>query len=299
MKYKTQGQKTDMNIKAKLSFAVIGLGALIGAAAFFGSFFVVGEQERAVVTRAGAYSHVAQPGLNFKIPFVDTAVFVPVTQQQFQTPKLNTYTEDNQEVEAILTVQWRYPPSELEFIYANVGFEKNALLANMIIDRWKVEAGKVNVTTIATNRGALVNAVREVVQREAQRLYRIEVTDIQLTDLEYQPTFREAQARAAVVKTEIEQAQGLRLKAEIEAKTMEIQARAKATQDVEIAKGNAEAIRVRGVAEAETQELMAKAISSNPLLVELRKAERWNGTLPQNIYAGAPIPFLSLSSETK
>jgi hypothetical protein len=28
--------------------------------------------------------------------------------------------------------------------------------------------------------------------------------------------------------------------------------------------------------------------------VALRTAERWNGQLPQNIYAGAPIPFLQM-----
>ncbi len=30
--------------------------------------------------------------------------------------------------------------------------------------------------------------------------------------------------------------------------------------------------------------------------VERTKAERWNGQLPQNIYAGAPIPFLQVQT---
>ena len=38
----------------------------------------------------------------------------------------------------------------------------------------------------------------------------------------------------------------------------------------------------------------ARALETNANLVALRTAERWNGVLPQNIYAGAPIPFLSL-----
>ena len=37
---------------------------------------------------------------------------------------------------------------------------------------------------------------------------------------------------------------------------------------------------------------MAKALTANSTLVELEKAKRWNGVLPVNVYAGAPIPFL-------
>jgi prohibitin 2 len=31
--------------------------------------------------------------------------------------------------------------------------------------------------------------------------------------------------------------------------------------------------------------------------VEQTKADRWNGQLPQNVYAGAPIPFLNVSKQ--
>ena len=36
---------------------------------------------------------------------------------------------------------------------------------------------------------------------------------------------------------------------------------------------------------------MAEALAHNPSLVEYQKALRWNGQLPQNVYAGTPIPF--------
>jgi len=37
-----------------------------------------------------------------------------------------------------------------------------------------------------------------------------------------------------------------------------------------------------------------EALKANPDLVELRRAERWNGAPPSSIYGSAPIPFLSL-----
>ena len=39
----------------------------------------------------------------------------------------------------------------------------------------------------------------------------------------------------------------------------------------------------------------ANALSANPVLVEMKKAEQWNGALPTAIYAGAPIPFMNVA----
>ena len=57
------------------------------------------------------------------------------------------------------------------------------------------------------------------------------------------------------------------------------------------AEAQARATLIKGQAEAQAQQLMADALSKNASLVEYQKALRWNGQLPQNVYAGAPIPF--------
>jgi uncharacterized membrane protein YqiK len=56
------------------------------------------------------------------------------------------------------------------------------------------------------------------------------------------------------------------------------------------AAAEAQATRLKGQADADA----AQALETNANLVALRTVERRNGQLPQNIYAGAPIPFLSL-----
>ena len=61
------------------------------------------------------------------------------------------------------------------------------------------------------------------------------------------------------------------------------------------AEAEANAIRIQGEAQAEAAAKMADAISKNPNLVALEQAKRWNGALPQNMYAGAPLPLLNLS----
>src|SRR6185437_10261521 len=178
-----------------------------------------------------------------------------------------TYTVDNQEVDATLTVQWQIPVTEIGFIYTHSP-EPQQQLSAMVIDRFKVEGGKINVTDFANNRGALVKKVYQIVKEEAARLYHVTVTDVQLPNLDYQESFRNAQAQAAVVKTQIEQAQGLKLKADVEATTAKTKAAGEANAAIEAARGRASsmqleaeaqanATQITGQAQAKAQELMA------------------------------------------
>lgn len=282
-------------------FALVAILALLTG---FSSFFTVRQYERAIVTRFGAVSYIADPGAHFKTPFMDSATFVSISQQSVTTKTLNTYTIDNQEVDAVLVIQYRLDAASLPYIYGNVGIDPSPLLVSMATDRWKIEAGKINVNDFADNRGALVKRVFDLVHGEAERLYRVDVTDVQLVNLDYQRSYRDAQAQAAVVKTQIEQAEGLKRKAVIDADRAKIDAAGRANQAIETARGasesvrlqaiaESEAIRLKGVAEAGAQQLLAAALTSNPALVELERVKRWSGILPVNVYAGAPIPFFT------
>lgn len=285
----------------------IGLCVVFALATLLGTAFTVSPYERAIVTYGGAFGYIADPGFHLKRPFYDAAVFMRTDLQSVTTPVLNTYTVDNQEVDATLVIQYALPVTELAYIYTNVGDVQTKLLT-MTADRWKIEAGKINVSSFSNTRGKLVTDVRTIVQTEAKRLYHVDVTDVQLWNLDYQKSYRDAQAGAAVVKTQIEQAEGLRTKAAVEAETAKISAAGTANQAIEAARGAAEAVRLaaiaqaeatrlQGAAEAGAKELMAKALTSNPVLVDYQKALKWNGALPQNIYASAPIPFMNMTGQ--
>jgi len=99
----------------------------------------------------------------------------------------------------------------------------------------------------------------------------------------------------------------LRLAAENRLKTVE----AEQKQKVAVAEAEASAVRARAdgdayanlkvaTAQAEALKIQNSALSQNKDVLELRrievekvKAERWNGQLPQNVYASAPIPFFT------
>ena len=57
-----------------------------------------------------------------------------------------------------------------------------------------------------------------------------------------------------------------------------------------VAKAQAEALRVQNAALAQNKDVL----ELRRIEVEKVKAEKWNGALPTSIYAGAPIPFMSV-----
>lgn len=282
---------------------LLSIGGVFIAAGLLSTGYTISPNERGVITNAGAYGGVADPGFHLKIPFVTAVHYFRIDTQQFETPELNTYTIDNQEIDAKLTVQFQIPVDEVGYIYThNQGYEQNLL--SMVVNEWKIAAGTVNVGDVAQNRGNLVKRVDGIVKERAKALYHLDVTDVQLTNLDYAQTFRDAQAQAAVVKTQVEQAQGLQHKAQIEADTAKIVAAGQANQAIEQARGLAQSTKLQadatsyatqknGEAQARATQLLAAAVAATPALVDYTRAKQWNGVLPTAIYAGAPIPFLN------
>ncbi len=68
-------------ISRNIKYILLAIVALIIA---LGSFFQIQPEEVGVITQFGKYTRTVEPGLNFKIPFVETVYKVPVERQQKQ-----------------------------------------------------------------------------------------------------------------------------------------------------------------------------------------------------------------------
>ena len=88
---------------------IIGIVLLV---IIFGAFFQIKPEELGVVTRYGKYTRTVEPGLNLKMPFVETVYKVPVERQQklefgFRTTgsgstSQSTYTKTNTKDESLM-----------------------------------------------------------------------------------------------------------------------------------------------------------------------------------------------------
>ena len=84
----------------------LGIAELAGIAALVSTFFTVEQRTVAIVQRLGKFVREAGPGLNLKIPFIDSvAGRVNLRVQQLDV-KIETKTEDNVFVHMVVAVQF-------------------------------------------------------------------------------------------------------------------------------------------------------------------------------------------------
>ena len=120
----------------------IGLIGLMFVVIFFMTYFTVDQNQMAIVTRFGQFQYAADPGLHFKMPFVNSVTdYRTDIQDLAPTQRVNTYTIDNQEVDVMFTIFYRIPPQKVEYIYAN-NRDYSERLLSMSIDRLKAAMGQ-------------------------------------------------------------------------------------------------------------------------------------------------------------
>ena len=137
--------------------------------------------------------------------------------------------------------------------------------------------------------------------REKLTLYGAQVINIDMRNFAFSESYMHAindkvtqeQLRLAAenkLKTvEAEQKQKVAI-AEAEANARKAEADGEAYANLTIAKAQAEALRVQNAALAQNKDVL----ELRRIEVDKVKAEKWNGALPQAIYAGAPIPFMNV-----
>jgi regulator of protease activity HflC (stomatin/prohibitin superfamily) len=85
---------------------IVAVLAVLFLLALFGTFFVVNQQTAAVIQQFGKFARVALPGLNTKVPFIESiAGRINLHLQQLDV-KVETKTEDNVFVHVVVAVQY-------------------------------------------------------------------------------------------------------------------------------------------------------------------------------------------------
>src|SRR4051794_468911 len=93
----------------------------VGLAVAFGSWYTVDQTERGVLLRNGAIIGVAQPGLGFKVPLIDTVQKISVRNELLRWEKLESYSHDQQAAHYIISVNYQINPDKVSQIYAEFG----------------------------------------------------------------------------------------------------------------------------------------------------------------------------------
>jgi regulator of protease activity HflC (stomatin/prohibitin superfamily) len=90
----------------------LAIGGLIFLTLILGSFFTVNTAQVAIITRFGKFLRVAEPGLNWKVPYFDTVAGIVSLRVNQIALTMETKTKDNVFVTIPISVQNRVRPEK-------------------------------------------------------------------------------------------------------------------------------------------------------------------------------------------
>ena len=186
----------------------------VGGIALLSSVFIVPAGEVGVVTTLGKVSETPRtPGLNLKLPFVQSSHTFSV-RTQVMPEKFSTLTKDLQVIEATATVKYAVKPSEAPRIYSTIATDDSAIYARVIqpslLKSLKSVFSKYELDTIATDWNTISSLVQDSVSSELQRFDYVAVKGLDITGLKIAEEYR-----AAIEQKQIAEQQLLRAKTEV------------------------------------------------------------------------------------
>lgn len=274
---------------------LIGFIFLLFVSTLFGSWYTIDEGERGILTRNGAVTGEAAPGLHYKLPFVDGVDKVSLRTQLTEFKELAAYSKDQQTAIMRISVNWEANPAEVKRIYTQYG-SLEAVAAKLIqpkvFEETKTVFGQFTAQSTIQDRERLNQLVKEAIAESVAGV--ATVTSVQIENIDFSDAYEakiEARMAAEVEVLKLEQEAK---QAEVTAKITVTQAQAQADSQLAVAKANAEATRIAGEAEAYAIDAKGRALKDNPALVSLTQAERWDGKLPATMIPGGAVPMLDL-----
>ena len=260
----------------------------------FGTWYTVDQGERGVHLRNGAVVGSAEPGLGFKLPVFDQVKRVSVQNLTREYDKVPAYSKDQQTAEIKVSVSFHVPPGDVIELYSEYGTIEG--LTSRVVDRQvptQVENvfGRYTAVSAVQNRVQLVQDVTKAIRESIKGPIVIDSVQIENIDFSdaYEKSIELRMQAEVLVQTEKQNLEKEKVNAEIAV----TQAKGQADSSLARARAEAEATRLKGDAEAAAIKARAEALAQNQNLVELIKAERWDGKLPTTMIPGTAVPFIS------
>jgi regulator of protease activity HflC (stomatin/prohibitin superfamily) len=251
-----------------------------------GTWYTVNQGERGVLLRWGQAVGAEGPGLHFKMPFVEDVVKMSVREQKEEF-KTQAYSQDQQPATVQVSVNYRLPEANVTDVYARYGVDYPSILIDtQLPQRLKEVFGIFTAQSMIQDRTKLGIEVQKSLERALDNRG-IQIVSVQVEDVSFSDVYETAvenRMKSIVAQYQAEAEKARRI-TNADAAAYEVKAQADA---------QAHAIEVKGTAEAQAIKARSDALQSNPNLVMLTAAEKWNGVLPTTMVPGGALPFVQV-----
>jgi regulator of protease activity HflC (stomatin/prohibitin superfamily) len=286
--------KIGTTVRFDPKYIIIAGVALLILILLFGSWYTIDQGERGVHLRNGAVVGSAEPGLGFKVPLIDSIKKISIQNLTVQYNAVQAYSKDQQTAVIRVSVSFHVPPADVVALYSEYGNIEG--LTSRLVDRQvptQVENvfGQYTAISAVQSRVLFVQDVTNAIRKSVNGPIVIDGVQIENIDFSdaYEKSIELRMQAEVLVQTEKQNLEKEKVNAEIAV----TQAKGEADSNLARARADAESTRIKGQAEGDAIRAKAEALAQNVNLIELTKAERWNGVLPTTMIPNATIPFLN------
>ena len=267
-----------------------------------GVFVIVESGHVGVVRTLGAVQPEAfAEGFHMKKPFMDKVEQIDI-RLTAASAKAVSASKDLQTVQTQVTVQYSLTGALAPLMYQKIGKRSTVsltLIEPAIQESVKAITAKYTAEELVTKRAEVKVAIQEAIDTfisitladKEISSNALRIANVAITDFDFSEEFN----KAIELKVKAEQEALQALNEKIRRVT---QAEAAAEEKKLAASAQAFQIEVSSTARAAAIEREAKALRNNPQLIQLRIAEKWDGTLPK-FSGGGAVPMLNVDSLLK
>lgn len=255
----------------KVGGFIAGLVVLIILLVACNPIAIVNAGERGVKVTLGQVSDESYTeGVHFVMPFVSSMHNMDIKTQKSNIAT-TVFTKDIQQARLTYVINYNLHADSAHKMYKQVGKNyKDTILIPIVEGTVKNVIGGWNASDLIANRAKATSDILTKLQEQLDDNY-INVTDFNITDIDYSDVFEKAIEGKVTAEQEA-----------LKAKNQTVQVQELARQKVISAEAEAKSIRIK-----------AEALKQNRDLVNLTLAEKWDGKLPQYMM-GNSVPLVNL-----
>jgi len=266
--------------KIKIAAAVITIIVIIVILAE--SIVIVEAGHRGVVLYLGAVENrVLGEGVHFIAPFVEQVVPMEVRTQKFQA-EASAASNDLQEVQTVIALNYRIDPTEANKIYQTLGVNYgDRVISPTIQESVKASVAKFNAEELITKRetakSVIANAIRSTLAAND-----IQTQNVFITDFKFSDAFAtQIEQKVVAFQKYLTELNNLRSVSVV------------ANQSVAQAEGQARATAARATGESQAIKIITSQLKESPEYLQWQAISRWNGQMPYAL-GSSGFPFFQL-----
>lgn len=266
-----------------ISLIIMSL-AVIFLLVFFAATYSVSTGTAGVFIQFQKVSGLAEPGLNFLIPFAQRIVPMSTQVQALQINNEYAQSFDLQQINTSTTVNFQISSQHVLWIYSQLGTDYwDSIILPIQKEDFKAVVANYTAEQLITERPRVIAEMQNVLQASLNK-YNITVNQISVTNFTFSKNFSQAiEAKVTANQTLLKE----KIQVDI--------ARQIANQSIAMAEGNATARIIQANATARAAAIIQSAIASNPAYLQYLMISEWNGHTPLVVGSNA-APLLNLNA---